>query len=130
MTTTTDKNLGLCLVTGSAGYTGSHLVKVLLAQGYCVRALVRSTPLDLEHENLERFNGDIQGAALSVVYLTSDHLSGVGTGAFTRTKATTGLTIGLFNHTEHLRGVQIGILNYAANNPRGLKLLPGINAHF
>jgi len=55
-------DLGHCLVTGAAGYTGSHLVKALLAKGLKVRALVRSTPLDLEHENLECFNGDIQDA--------------------------------------------------------------------
>jgi len=57
-----DTNLGYCLVTGAAGYTGSHLVKALLERGCKVRALVRNTPLDLEHENLECFKGDIQNA--------------------------------------------------------------------
>jgi 3beta-hydroxy-delta5-steroid dehydrogenase/steroid delta-isomerase len=57
-----DTNLGYCLVTGAAGFTGSHLVKALLERGCKVRALVRNTPLDLEHENLECFKGDIQNA--------------------------------------------------------------------
>ena len=28
-----------------------------------------------------------------------------------------------------LTGVQLGVLNYAANNPRGLRLLPLVNVH-
>ena len=59
---TSTSSLGLCLVTGAAGYTGSHLVKALLEKGYTVRALVRSTPLKLEHKNLEICTGDIQDA--------------------------------------------------------------------
>ena len=59
---TSTSNLGLCLVTGAAGYTGSHLVNALLEEGYTVRALIRSTPLKLEHKNLELFTGDIQDA--------------------------------------------------------------------
>ena len=54
---------GYCLVTGAAGFTGSHLVKALLDSGYKVRALVRNTPLQLEHENLQCFKGDIQSAS-------------------------------------------------------------------
>lgn len=55
-------SLGLCLVTGAAGFTGSHLVRALLERGYEVRALVRNTPLDLKHQNLECISGDIQNA--------------------------------------------------------------------
>lgn len=54
--------LGTCLVTGAAGFTGSHLVKALLDRGCHVRALVRNTPLALEHPDLECINGDIQNA--------------------------------------------------------------------
>ena len=73
---------------------------------------------------------DVHGGALALGYLRSDSLTGVGTGAFTRTGTTRGVTIGIFNHTRQLHGVQIGLLNYVGNNPRGLRLLPGINAHF
>jgi 3beta-hydroxy-delta5-steroid dehydrogenase/steroid delta-isomerase len=56
-------DLGFCLVTGAAGFVGSHLVKALLQRGLKVRALVRNTPLDLVHDNLECFSGDIQNTA-------------------------------------------------------------------
>lgn len=70
------------------------------------------------------------GAALALGYLRTHRLAGVGTGAYTRVEVTHGVTIGVFNHTRELHGVQIGILNYAGNNAPGLRLLPGINAHF
>ncbi|MFT4518663.1 MAG: 3beta-hydroxy-delta5-steroid dehydrogenase/steroid delta-isomerase [Halioglobus sp.] len=60
--TNTNNNLGHCLVTGAAGFVGSHLVKALLLRGLKVRALVRNTPLQLSHENLECFPGDIQNS--------------------------------------------------------------------
>ncbi|MBW2417481.1 MAG: NAD-dependent epimerase/dehydratase family protein [Deltaproteobacteria bacterium] len=55
-----NRDLGRCLVTGAAGFTGSHLVKALLERGHPVRALIRNTPLDLRHPNLECISGDIQ----------------------------------------------------------------------
>ena len=51
------------LVTGAAGFFGRHLVAQLLQQGCRVRALVRNTPLEMEHPNLECFAGDVQDAA-------------------------------------------------------------------
>ena len=56
-------DLGHCLVTGAAGYTGQHLVRALLARGLSVRALVRNTSLDLQHDSLSCISGDIQDAA-------------------------------------------------------------------
>jgi len=62
-----DSNLGQCLVTGAAGFVGRHLVEALLERGCQVRALVRNTPLEMEHENLQCINGDIQNATQMVL---------------------------------------------------------------
>jgi 3beta-hydroxy-Delta5-steroid dehydrogenase / steroid Delta-isomerase len=58
-----ENKLGRCLVTGAAGFVGRHLVEALLARGCQVRALVRNTPLELAHQNLQCMSGDIQNAA-------------------------------------------------------------------
>jgi 3beta-hydroxy-delta5-steroid dehydrogenase/steroid delta-isomerase len=58
-TSTTQKNLGVCLVTGAAGFLGRNLVKYLLEQGLSVKALVRNTPLNFSHPALEIVKGDI-----------------------------------------------------------------------
>lgn len=58
----TESHLGHCLVTGAAGFVGRHLVAALLERGLKVRALVRNTPLQLQHPRLECFNGDVQNA--------------------------------------------------------------------
>ena len=55
-------DLGKCLVTGAAGFLGSHLVRGLLDEGYTVRAVIRNTPLDLEHPNLEIVRGAVEDA--------------------------------------------------------------------
>lgn len=47
------------LVTGAAGLLGRNLVKALLGRGARVRALVRRTPLCVEHDKLECFTGDV-----------------------------------------------------------------------
>lgn len=56
----TDTNLGLCLVTGAAGFLGRNIVRHLLDQGYIVRALINRMPLVIEHERLEIVTGDIR----------------------------------------------------------------------
>ena len=54
--------LGTCLVTGAAGFLGSNLVRELLQEGVQVRALIRNTPLELEHPNLEIVRGSVEDA--------------------------------------------------------------------
>ena len=54
--------LGRCLVTGAAGFLGSHLVQKLLDEGYSVRAVIRRTPLELEHPRLEIVRGAVEDA--------------------------------------------------------------------
>ena len=55
-------HLGTCLVTGAAGFLGSHLVRSLLDEGHRVRAVIRNTPLELEHPNLEIIRGEVEDA--------------------------------------------------------------------
>lgn len=57
------EDLGVCLVTGAAGFLGSHLVRSLLDEGYLVRAVIRNTPLDIEHAKLEIVQGEVEDAA-------------------------------------------------------------------
>ena len=52
--------LGPCVVTGGAGFLGQYLVKGLLDAGHEVRALVRNTPLQLEHPRLTIVKGSIE----------------------------------------------------------------------
>ena len=54
--------LGRCLVTGAAGFVGKHLVMALLQRGLHMRALVRNSPLLIQHDNLECMHGDIRNA--------------------------------------------------------------------
>ena len=56
------EHLGTCLVTGAAGFLGSYLVRSLLDEGYRVRAVIRNTPLELEHPNLEIIRGEVEDA--------------------------------------------------------------------
>lgn len=92
MNTQTEKSLGHCLVTGAAGFTGSTLVKALLARGLKVRALVRNTPLTLDHPQLQCFSGDIQNPekmleacqGIDTVFHTAANIALMGGSAATR----------------------------------------------
>ncbi len=53
------QGLGACLVTGAAGFLGRNLVRRLLEEGLQVRALINSTPLDIQHERLHVVRADI-----------------------------------------------------------------------
>ena len=78
--------LGTCLVTGAAGFLGSHLVKALLDEGHSVRAVIRNTLLELEHPNLEIVRGRVEDAELMMafcegidtVFHTAAHLALLG----------------------------------------------------
>jgi 3beta-hydroxy-delta5-steroid dehydrogenase/steroid delta-isomerase len=73
-------------VTGAAGFLGSHLVQGLLEEGYSVRAVIRNTPLELEHPKLEIVRGEIEDAdrmmtvceGVDTVFHTAAHLALLG----------------------------------------------------
>jgi hypothetical protein len=77
---------------------------------------------------------DVVGAVVAPAYFRiqeTGRFKGASVSAFNYIKGEQhGLTIGLLNIARHLNGVQFGLINYAKNNPRGLKLLPIVNAHF
>ena len=53
------------LITGAAGFTGSHLTRTLAQRGYSVRAFVRShrNVEQLQHPNIQWIRGDIRDVA-------------------------------------------------------------------
>ncbi len=72
------------------------------------------------------------GAFIAPAYFRIEEgtLKGVSISAFNHIRGNQhGLTIGIYNYARKLSGIQIGLLNYAANNPRGLRLLPLANAN-
>jgi 3beta-hydroxy-delta5-steroid dehydrogenase/steroid delta-isomerase len=79
-------DLGACLVTGAAGFLGSNLVRGLLDEGYSVRAVIRNTPLELEHPKLEIVRGAVEDAermmdfceGIDTVFHTAAHLALLG----------------------------------------------------
>jgi hypothetical protein len=61
---------------------------------------------------------------------TGSH-TGFATSAFNYIRGKqTGLSIAIFNFAYQLKGIQIGVLNYVRDNPKYLRYLPLINAHF
>ena len=80
------EDLGTCLVTGAAGFLGSHLVRALLDEGHSVRALIRNTPLELEHPRLQIVKGEVEDAdrmmevceGIDTVFHTAAHLALLG----------------------------------------------------
>lgn len=76
------------LVTGGAGFIGSHLVDALLDKGYAVRVLDnlssgKRSNLPLQHPHLEIIEGDVSDAALVARCITDcravAHLAGIAT---------------------------------------------------
>jgi hypothetical protein len=71
----------------------------------------------------------IRGAGITLGYLKSENLYGFALGGYVEVSKMHGISVSLFNNSRELHGLQVGILNHAANNPRGLRWLPAINAH-
>ena len=82
---------------------------------------------------------DVKGGILAPLYFKIEsgeegalgRVSGVTLSAFNHVKGEQfGLSLGLLNFAWKLNGVQIGVMNYAADNPRGLRLLPFFNKNW
>jgi len=79
---------------------------------------------------------DVKGFQLAPAYFRIQgeedaSMTGVSVSAFNHIKGSQrGLAIGVFNYARECKGIQIGILNHIADNPRGLRWLPLINASF
>lgn len=107
--------LGHCLVTGAAGFVGSHLVKALLQSGLRVRALVRNSPLALEHDKLECFSGDIQNAeqmlqaceGIDTVFHTAAMIATLGGSAVTRVYRDQAYAINVTGTANVIRACQV-----------------------
>lgn len=76
----------------------------------------------------------IQGVALSLgmIKVAREGLfNGMAVSAYNRILGSqNGVSIGILNVTHHLKGVQFGLVNYVRNNPKFLRILPLVNAHF
>ena len=58
-------------------------------------------------------------------------MKGISVSAFNHLKGCQkGMTIGIINYAREVKGIQIGVLNHIADNPKGLRWLPLINASF
>jgi hypothetical protein len=70
--------------------------------------------------------------ALGTVMVTNNgRMVGFSASAFNHFKGTQhGLAIGIVNYAYRLKGVQIGLINIVRDNPRGMKVLPILNANF
>ncbi|MFN8206722.1 MAG: hypothetical protein U0T82_04855 [Bacteroidales bacterium] len=74
-------------------------------------------------------NNTIRGTAITLGYLKSENLYGLAVGGYVAVSNMHGIAVSLFNNSKELHGLQLGVLNHAANNPRGLRWLPGMNLH-
>ena len=57
----------LVLVTGAAGFVGSHCVKVLLENGFNVRGTVKSLENRQSYEHLFKFQNNNSGTNLDLI---------------------------------------------------------------
>lgn len=119
-----DRMAGIAL--GGVGVGGEELRGIVVGGvgvgGHDLRGLFAGLAGVAGHE--------LHGIAAAGLLSKFEHAQGITTGAWNRASSDMiGLQIGILNTTTHLKGVQIGLLNYAANNPKGLRLLPIVNLH-
>jgi hypothetical protein len=76
--------------------------------------------------------GSVTGVAAAGGYTRVENgvLRGLSVAAYNDVRGQQrGLTIGLYNYARVLHGLQLGLVNVARNNPRGLQVLPIVNAN-
>jgi len=73
---------------------------------------------------------EIRGGAVAGIVVKTRDLGGVSISSVNYVDGPQiGVSIGIVNYARELRGFQLGLLNIAKNNPRGLRVLPVLNAH-
>jgi hypothetical protein len=74
--------------------------------------------------------GKMNGIAIGAIFNLTREMNGLQIGLFNYAEELNGIQIGLFSGAKKANGIQIGLFNYIGNNIIGLRILPGINAHF
>jgi hypothetical protein len=75
-------------------------------------------------------SGEVNGIAIGAFWNSAKKMNGLQIGLLNYADELNGIQIGLFSGAKKANGIQIGLFNYIGNNPIGLHILPGINAHF
>ncbi|PWV49066.1 hypothetical protein [Chitinophaga sp. S165] len=95
-----------------------------------LNGLVTSYTLQSRQKEGDSLRNRVNGMAICIIFTNVNEVRGVAISAYNSSYQHKGLAVGGFNKTNRLKGVQLGLYNIAMNNPKGLRRLPLINAHF
>lgn len=120
----THPDLGVCLVTGGAGFLAGHILRALLEQGHTVRSLDLREP-DIRHERFTHTRGDLRIPAdvlracegVDTVFHTAAVVDFVGVASPARRRRSVELNVGgTENVIEACLGAGVQRLIYTSSN--------------